>query len=395
MVRASYILAGAVVLVAAPSRSALASDDVAHLTWEQLVQLASDASNKGNHQEALAWAQKASAIRLSPSLRVFLIAEQRAVGDAASAYVNAKVCVAEAETDSRLPMRDQIVLACRQAVAATESAIGQLAITLPSSLPPGTQVNVNGQNVAPAVLSLPYPVNVGTATVDVTAPGYAPFHEEVPIAAKAIVTLTVPLQPQEVKCPLGQVLGPDRASCVDMCPVGKAATTDGAHCCWPAQTWSEAQNTCAGTPQCAGALVSRGSDCVVASTATAVSATQQAPLPQHAAHGALPWLVGGVGALIAVGGTVSWLVSDSQFSSLKAACTSATGCTRSNYNSSASTVRTLDAVSYAGWAVGGATLVGGVIWWALGVETRGPTPSVGVHLYVDPSARSVSLDGVF
>jgi hypothetical protein len=369
------------VCVVATSGSALAQDDVAHLTWEELVARASKAMAAGDHREALAWAQKAAAIRLSPSLRVFMLGEQRAVGDAAGAFTNAKMCVSDAEDDPKLPMREKILATCHEAVAALESSIGQVAITLPSPLPAGVEVRVNGNAVLPALLALPYPVNPGVVAIDVSASGLTPFHLEVTVGTSVVVPVTVVLKAEEPRCPDGQTVGPDQRTCVAACTAGKVGTSDGKHCCWPGQAWSGEPGACTGAFQCPAGWVAVGGDCAVG----AAPVPAPPPPPPPAGSRVVPLVVAGAGAAIAIGGTVAWLAANGKYSTLHTDCTSLAGCSNSEWTGSSSSIKTLEGLGVAGWAVGGATLVGGALWYLLSGSPA--TPTSGFRLEVDPVAR--------
>ncbi|HEV3194441.1 MAG TPA: hypothetical protein VGY54_28285 [Polyangiaceae bacterium] len=167
--------------------------------------------------------------------------------------------------------------------------------------------------------------------------------------------------------------------------------------CWPGQTWSEGANSCTGLPRCPGGMVARGTDCVIQTQAPATSGESApgAPRGEHSSRSVVPLYVAGAGTLVAAGGMVSWFVSDAKYSSLKNDCSSSAGCTRSSYDERAPTIRTLDAISYSAWAVGGAALLGGAIWWALSHDVGRPERPVGLRVHVDAVSRRVFLVGEF
>jgi hypothetical protein len=375
------------VLLLAASTPAFASDDVAHMTWEELIQRATEANARGDSREALAWAQKAAAIRLSPSLRVFVLGAQRAVGDAAGAYTNARMCVSEAEADLKLVLRDKILATCRDAISALAPSIAQLSVILPSPLPQGIKVTVNGDELLPALLALPYPVNPGLATVEVSAPGYAPFHQDTTVGAAAIVPVTVTLQREDVTCSDGQIPGPDPHTCVPVCTAGKASSADGKHCCWPGQAWASEQGACAGAPQCPPGLIAEEGDCVI---------ERRPPLAGAALRpsSSIPLYVAGAGAMIAIGGTIAWVVASSKYSTLQGDCGGINQCVQSRFDSDASSVKTFDALSVVGWTVGGAALAGGGLWYLLSGSTSAHS-STTVGWQIDLLGRTASISGAF
>src|SRR5438045_1613692 len=53
------------------------------------------------------------------------------------------------------------------------------------------------------------------------------------------------------------------ASAQVACPAGQSRTADtGGNCCWPAQAWSTARQSCVGVPQCPPNFAANGETCV-------------------------------------------------------------------------------------------------------------------------------------
>lgn len=354
--RAVAALLGAWLLLAPPS-FVFALDDVAHMTWEQLIQRAQESAARHDDHEALVWAQKAAAIRLSPSLRVFMIGSQRAVGDWASAYANATMCVSEATEDLKLPMRDKILATCQDAVTTLTPLLGELSISLPSPVPPGTKVTIGGVEVLPALLALPYRVNPGSSTVDVVASGYVPFHQDVSVSAAGVAPVTVVLKAEAPQCVGDQVLDSKGKTCVDAPPVAAAPSAP-------------------------------------ALPAPAPLTVEPVARQEPPARNPAGLVVGGIGVAVAIGGTIAWVASSSKYSKLHTDCRSAVGCSIGEWNAASSAVKTLDAVSVTGWTVGSAMLIGGLAWYVLS-GTATSSSDTSWNLTVDPVARSIGASGRF
>ena len=342
---------------------ARAQSDQERMAWEQLVHELKQAIARGDHATAAERGEAALKIRHSPSLRTFVLEEERAAHNPAAAYTNAFMCSSEAQADKTLANRDSILAKCQAAMSELLPAIGHLTIVLKPPVPEQAKVRVNGVEVESlSVLAAPLPENPGDVAVDVVAPGDQPFHKVIAIVAGISTSIDVSLAPVEVQCPEGQLPGPDRQTCVPICGLGKTYTADAQHCCWPGQTWAADQSACSGEPR-EGPKRSTASLYVV-----------------------------GSGAALLVGGTIAWAVSNSKYSTLQSDCGPPNACSLDRFNSDASSVKTFDALTAIGWSVGGTAVVGGLLWYFL----SGSTPAhETVAWQVDPFARTASVSGVW
>jgi hypothetical protein len=112
-----------------------------------------------------------------------------------------------------------------------------------------------------------------------------------------------------------------------------------------------------------------------------------------ASRSAMPLLVAGAGVVIAIGGTVAHFVSDTKYATLKQDCGGSVQCSQARYTSDSGDVRTFDALSITGWAIGGAALLGGGLWYFLSPPS--PRQNVGFHVSVNPVTRDARLAGTF
>lgn len=108
------------------------------------------ARSSGDHARALDLAQRAGAIRMTPSLRQFVAEELQALGRLPEALAAARTCVRDAEIDVTARQREGVLTDCRALVAALEP---------PEAAPPPTPVApAAAPAVVPAPATLPPPV---------------------------------------------------------------------------------------------------------------------------------------------------------------------------------------------------------------------------------------------
>jgi len=372
---------------------ARAQSDQERMAWEQLVHELKQAIARGDHATAAERGEAALKIRHSPSLRTFVLEEERAAHNPAAAYTNAFMCSSEAQADKTLANRDSILAKCQAAMSELLPAIGHLTIVLKPPVPEQAKVRVNGVEVESlSVLAAPLPENPGDVAVDVVAPGDQPFHKVIAIVAGISTSIDVSLAPVEVQCPEGQLPGPDRQTCVPICGLGKTYTADAQHCCWPGQTWAADQSACSGEPRCPAGLVAMAGDCVAAAAPMPVTAIAPSRPAEGPKRSTASLYVVGSGAALLVGGTIAWAVSNSKYSTLQSDCGPPNACSLDRFNSDASSVKTFDALTAIGWSVGGTAVVGGLLWYFL----SGSTPAhETVAWQVDPFARTASVSGVW
>jgi hypothetical protein len=185
-VRRSGAIAALVVFALAASASAQTDTDLA--TRRVLIDQARAASERGDHAQALDLAQRAAAVRMTPSLRQFIAHEQRATGDVATAFATSEACMHEAERDTTSARHDVIAADCRTLHTELQSLIGFLVVRVSDS---NARVRVNGTPVNPALVGVPIVVTPGNVSVQVDAPGHSVFERTVPVAARNTATVVV------------------------------------------------------------------------------------------------------------------------------------------------------------------------------------------------------------
>lgn len=147
-----------------------------------------------DHARAVELAQRAAAIRATPSVQYFLAREHEALGHALASLAEASACARGAEADPTVPNRLVLLRACRAIVVRTEVTIGRVTVRV-ASPPEGVSVRIAGDALAPALFGLPYPVPPGAVRVEASAPGFDAWQREVAVAAGASVDVDVSLSP--------------------------------------------------------------------------------------------------------------------------------------------------------------------------------------------------------
>ncbi len=166
-----------------------------------LIERATAARAAGRHAEALTLAQSAGAVRMTPSVRLFIAQQLDATGDPAGALGMAIQCVREVEQDATVAHRAALLATCRELERATRTRIGYLVVRAPEPAPEGVRVTVQGAVLLPALLGVPYVVSPGSVRVEARAPGRSDFSARREVEAGATVPVDLDLPPAEVTPP--------------------------------------------------------------------------------------------------------------------------------------------------------------------------------------------------
>lgn len=184
---------------------AAAQEGAAEVARRQLVDDAQAAQDRGDHAQALALAQRAREIRMTPSLRALIAQEESALGRLVDALGNAQRCAREAEADTALSGREEVLSTCRALAAELEPRLGSVVVSVPEA--EGVSVRVAGVVLAAALYGTRVPVVPGRVAIEASAPGRADFREELDVAAGQSRAIEVRLAEDAVpRAPSG---GPD------------------------------------------------------------------------------------------------------------------------------------------------------------------------------------------
>ncbi len=173
------------------ARPALAQDEATLASRRVLLDQAEQARTAGDHTRALDLARRAGTIQMTPSVRLFVAEEQSQLGELAGALVSAEACIRETPRTANVSNADVIVQRCREIGASVRARIGYVTVRVPGAPPEGLHVRVAGSELATALIGAPFVVNPGNVSVDATADGMQPFHQEVTVGAGATVDVSV------------------------------------------------------------------------------------------------------------------------------------------------------------------------------------------------------------
>jgi hypothetical protein len=364
------VAAACVVAVWAGDREAWAISPAESVLRRELIGQAEAAHAAGDHATALERAKRAGALEMTTSLRYFLAREQEEAGAVSEGYASAEQCEVDAEHDPKLRNRDTILQACRAIKSRLAGRIGRVQITF-AERPPGLKVRIAGQDVSDAAIGLPYIVTPGTITVEATAPDRLSFREQIKVGKGQTVTRAIELAPKPAESPAAATPALPSPGVVAKPSREPAAT--------PART--EAIPTAPPPP---------------APKTVEVTATQGLSPPSPSpARPRYDLYVAGTGGVLLIAGTVSYLLSGSEFSSIKSACNSVPqqNCTVSRRNDSITKIQTLDRLAVGAWIAGGALAVVGLFhhYLARPSEDGGDHATIGI----DPISRALIVESRF
>lgn len=181
----------------------------------------------GRHDEALALAERAGRIQMTPSLRLFVAREQRSVGRFADALRSADLCVLEAERQRAIPDRRQIQSDCRELSLQLEASVGRVVLqVVDGENMSDLRVNLAGREMDPAMVSQPNAVTPGRVMLEVSALGFQSVRREINVVAQRTARLTVRLaaegDPNAVSAISGdqEVVGPEGPVGPEVSPTG-------------------------------------------------------------------------------------------------------------------------------------------------------------------------------
>jgi len=165
-------------------------------TRRELLDRADAASRAGRHGEALAAAEAAGRMQMTPSVRMFLAEEHEALAgegearhlvDAARA---AETCVREATAQTALNNRERILARCTVLLQRINARIARVRV---AGVPAGADVRLDGEALTESEWNVPVEVLPGERVVEVRAAGGGVFRRAVQLAAGASETVTVVL----------------------------------------------------------------------------------------------------------------------------------------------------------------------------------------------------------
>jgi hypothetical protein len=228
------------------------------------------------------------------------------------------------EAEGRLPRGDSRVSFARERAARLEKRVPHIVVRMPEGAPPGTTTTRDDQELGPAALGVPLPVDLGVHIITTHAPGH--------LDAKTVVRIAEG-QSVEVVAPLGAAA-----------PIAVAVDTP------PAYTTTSSSAPVGATPSAARAQTSRS---------------------------LLGWSLVGGGAIGLVTGTITGALALSRASTVKASCGADYTTCDGPAVEAAREGKTLSTVSTVGF-IAGAALAGAGLYVLLSAPTPGGETRVGV-----------------
>lgn len=184
------------------SRVALAQTPADEARRGRLLDEATTAVHAGDHARAVQLAEEAATIRVTPSHHLLLAEEHETLsrdagqhGHLLNALDHARRCAEGARQNLSLRDRARVLARCDALVSGLVARTARLRLALPLPVPEGLVVDIDQLPVERARWGEPYETLPGVVEVDVAAPGYVPFQQNVTLAAGAEVTLEVTLTP--------------------------------------------------------------------------------------------------------------------------------------------------------------------------------------------------------
>lgn len=316
--------------------AAAAQDASSESARREMLSQAERESDRGNHRVALDLAQRAGQIRMTPSVGLLIAQESRQVGEYVLALDFARRCWREAQADSHLRNRRRIIEECDRVVQDVEPRVGRITLRLSGQAPEGLSIQLGGAEVPTAAWGVPIPVLPGDVRIRVAAPNHDTVERSIHVDAGG--TLDVPVEPGTFHPPPTPVVEPTPPPTPPPQPVLPPAP------------------------------------------------------PPSTGPGAGPWIVVGVGGAALISSLTFFLLAGSARDARDAIC-DVNGAGRCNDRDTAVTndenFRTFTTVSNVTLAVGGAAVVGGVLWYLL--APRRPRRTALPTLSVSPLAGGAAF----
>jgi hypothetical protein len=157
----------------------------------QLIERAQQAKASGDHAQALALAHDAGQIKMTASLRRFVVEEESALGAWVDAYSDAQKCTREAALEPPSPNHDAVLIGCRTLLHSLRDRVGILVFDFGSAPPMDLRVTVDARPVETLLTETEHAAPLGEVTIEATASGRASIRRTVRTGAEPIhVVLT-------------------------------------------------------------------------------------------------------------------------------------------------------------------------------------------------------------
>ncbi|MBL8678390.1 MAG: hypothetical protein JNK05_04460 [Myxococcales bacterium] len=317
----------------------------------RLLGQAQQARERGEHTQALYFAEQAGRLQWTSSVRRFVAEEQQALGRLPEAASSARLCVREAEAEPPSANHAVVLDGCQRLQAQFDAQLGRVRVVLQGTIVEGLQLELAERAISPNALTESFYVVPGRITTRAVVQGLSPSEQSVVVAAgqQVVVTIAVPARATAV-------VAPDPPQPPARAQLTITGVTPGA-----SLRVDETERDPAAMP----IDLSLGSHRVivvrpgfrqfvrnVALTSAGPAALAIPPLEPIApaerverGWSAVGPVIAGVGAAMLVGSAATWAASEGAYGSLRARCATS-GCPGDEMaQRDASTIRTLDAAT--------------------------------------------------
>lgn len=165
----------------------------------RLIQEAGTARAAGDHPSALRAARRAAAIRMTPSLRLFIAEEEARTGQLASAFDDARACVSEANEAPSEQEATSLRRSCEEFSSSLAPRVAFVTLTVPSV--EGASVRVDGVALDRERWGRTITRGAGSVVVEAEAPGRRRFRREINLRAGVTERVAIALPATESSAP--------------------------------------------------------------------------------------------------------------------------------------------------------------------------------------------------
>lgn len=320
-------------------------------TRRALIRRAEGLYAQQRYELALAVAQRAAELGMTPTLRFFIAVQHQALGHTLDALDGAERCAREAATDTALRNRDEVVSRCNRLASLLEPSVARVVLRVPESAPEALRVLVQGGEIERARWGVPLVVLPGHLVVEARLPDAPALREEFDLTGGQRREVSFerffppPAPPAPVEAP------------VVVAPAAPA----------PAPP----------TPP----------------PAPPPTPVLPPPPPRSPPRGpgAAPWIVAGAGGAVLGSAAVFFALRSVAIDEQTAACHDDLRLCdpeAADANARANTMTTLTNVAL---GVGAAAVVGGVVWWLVARPGRASAPRQAWWIHAAPREHGLTL----
>ena len=146
----------------------------------ELFRQGAEDADAGRFTEGLEKFKRVAAVKETAAVRFNIARCEEALGRTGTALADFELAAREGGQDAK---SDDVAKLATQRADALRPRVPRLTVVPPAPAPDGMAVSLDGGKLTNATLAVGLPVDPGAHVVDATAPGRAPFHAELTLAA--------------------------------------------------------------------------------------------------------------------------------------------------------------------------------------------------------------------